>query len=185
MVVTRGHAADRICVEKILRRGYTYLGMIGSRKKIAATYDKLREKGFSEEALETIHAPIGLSIGARTPKEIAVSIAAELILEKNKFSCSTLSREFANTGEKGILCMIIEKSGSSPRGEGSMMLVTEKGILGSIGGGILESRVIDRAKRITSVTAEDYELSNEESAALGMICGGRNKILFIPLKGSI
>ncbi len=185
VVVTRGHAADRVCVEKLLKRNYAYLGMIGSKKKITATYEILRENGFTEEKIGSIHAPIGLKIGARTPSEIAVSVAAELILEKNKNTCSTLSAELANTRKKGILCIIIEKHGSSPRGEGSMMLVTENGMLGSIGGGILECRVVEDAKKITSVTIEDYQLSNEESAVMGMICGGSNKILFIPLKDEL
>lgn len=185
VVVTRGHAADRVCVEKILNKNYAYLGMIGSQKKISATYAMLREHGFSQEQLETIHAPIGLKIGARTPKEIAVSVAGELILEKNKTICSTLSTELANTKETGILCIIIEKHGSSPRGEGSMMLVTEQRVIGSIGGGVLECAVMEKAKKITSVTIEEFQLSNEESAALGMICGGKNKILFVPLKDTL
>ncbi len=185
VVVTRGHAADRECVEKILKRNYAYLGMIGSKKKIDATYELLREHGFTEEQISSIHAPIGLKIGARTPEEIAVSVAAELILEKNKNTCSTLSAELSDSKEEGILCIIIEKHGSSPRGEGSMMLVTKEGILGSIGGGILECSVLEDAKKITSVTVEDYQLSNEESAAMGMICGGSNKILFVPLKDEL
>lgn len=184
VVVTRGHAADRICVEKILNRNYAYLGMIGSKKKIAATYEILRAHGFTEEQISSIHAPIGLKIGARTPAEIAVSVSAELILEKNKNTSSTLSAELADTKEEGILCIIIEKHGSSPRGEGSMMFVTENGILGSIGGGILECHVVEDAKKMTSVTIKDYQLSKEESAAMGMICGGSNKILFVPLNGN-
>ncbi len=181
VVVTRGHAADRVCVEKILNRNYAYLGMIGSRKKITATYEILREHGFTEEQIGSIHAPIGLEIGARTPEEIAVSVAAELILEKNKNMCSTLSEELAMTKENGILCIIVKKKGSSPRGEGSMMLVTENGTIGSIGGGILEQRVCKRAKEIEAIALEDYDLTNEESAAAGMICGGSNQILYIKI----
>lgn len=181
VVVTRGHAADRICVEKILNRKYAYLGMIGSKKKIAATYEMLMKQGISQEQLDTIHAPIGLPIGARTPKEIAMSVAGELILEKNKQISSTLSTDLANTKEQGVLCVIIEKHGSSPRGEGSMMLVTKHGVIGTIGGGILECAVIEKARKVTDVTTEEFQLSNEESAALGMICGGKNKILFVPL----
>ena len=77
--------------------------------------------------------------------------------------------------------MITKKSGSSPRGEGSMMLVTEKGIMGSIGGGILEKSVIEAAKGVKQICKETFSLSNEESRSLGMICGGTNEILFIPL----
>ena len=63
-----------------------------------------------------------------------------------------------------------------------MMLVTEKGILGSVGGGLLEQKAIDAAKEITTITSKKFLLSNEESAALGMICGGSNQILFVPLE---
>lgn len=185
VVVTRGHAADRICLEKILNREYAYLGMIGSRKKIDATYDILRKKGFSKEQLEKIHAPIGLKIGARTPREIAMSVAAELILEKNKIYSSTLNEELAVTKEQGVLCIILEKHGSSPRGEGSMMLVTQNGIIGSIGGGILECKVIEAARETSRIKEEVFKLSNEESASQGMICGGSNKILFVPMKYEI
>lgn len=181
VVMTRGHAADRVCVEQILKKKYTYLGMIGSKQKVAKTLELLGKEGFSGEQLETIHAPIGLKIGARTPAEIAVSVAAELIQEKNKSSCSTMSAELAQCREEGVLCIITAKTGSSPRGEGSMMLVTEKGIIGSIGGGTLEQTVIKRAKEIDSITMETYDLSNEESASLGMICGGKNQILYIKL----
>ena len=53
--------------------------MIGSKKKIAETFETLREQGFTDEDLARVHAPIGLAIGAETPEEIAVSIAAEII----------------------------------------------------------------------------------------------------------
>ncbi|MGN0335301.1 MAG: selenium cofactor biosynthesis protein YqeC [Lachnospiraceae bacterium] len=182
VVLTRGHAADKVCVEKILNKPYTYLGMIGSKLKVAKTLELLRTEGFSEEQLSTIHAPIGISIGARTPEEISVSIAAELIREKNRVSVSSMSRELAQTDQSGVLCVITGKKGSSPRGVGSMMLVTENGIVGSIGGGILEKTVMEAAAQTDRIRSEVYRLTNEESAALGMICGGNNEILFIPLK---
>lgn len=181
VVVTRGHAADRVCVAQILKRNFAYLGMIGSKIKVAKTLELLKEQGFSEEQLSMIHAPIGLKIGARTPSEIAVSIAAELIQEKNTRFCSTMTAELAETKKSGVLCVITEKTGSAPRDAGSMMLVTEEGIIGSIGGGILEKTVVEQAKKINHITSEGYDLSNRESAALGMICGGTNHILYIPL----
>ena len=68
MVVTRGHANDRLCAETVLRRPYLYLGMIGSKGKVAKTFEIMKEEGYSEEQISTIHAPIGLKIGARTPE---------------------------------------------------------------------------------------------------------------------
>jgi xanthine dehydrogenase accessory factor len=79
VIMTRGHVSDRIVLEQALRTGAGYIGMIGSTKKIADVLQALRDKGFTEEDLGRVHAPIGLSIGAETPEEIAVSIAAEII----------------------------------------------------------------------------------------------------------
>lgn len=181
VVVTRGHAGDEICVKKVLARSYAYLGMIGSRKKVKAAFESLEAQGFSKEAVEGIHAPIGLAIGARTPEEIAVSIAAELIQIKNQGTVSTMTKELLETQENGVLCIIIKKSGSSPRGVGSMMLVCKDKVIGSIGGGALENEVIRTAPQISQITVRDFSLSNEESANLGMICGGTNQILFVPI----
>ena len=74
VVVTPDHKADLQCVSTILPTPYRYLGMIGSRKKVAATFQNLRNTGFTEEQIGTIFAPIGLPIGAVTPAEIAFSI---------------------------------------------------------------------------------------------------------------
>ena len=103
VVVTRGHAGDEICVKKVLARSYAYLGMIGSRKKVKAAFESLEAQGFSKEAVEGIHAPIGLAIGARTPEEIAVSIAAELIQIKYQGTVSTMTKELLETQGKRCL----------------------------------------------------------------------------------
>ncbi len=84
VVMTRGHQHDYHVLSQMLRTGAFYVGMIGSRKKIEATFQRLREDGFSQETLEKIHTPIGLAIKAETPEEIAVSITAEMILERAK-----------------------------------------------------------------------------------------------------
>lgn len=79
IIVTRGHRGDLQVLRQALRKPCAYLGMIGSRRKNRLLYDTLLEEGFSEEQFARVHAPIGLSIGAETPEEIAVSIAAEII----------------------------------------------------------------------------------------------------------
>ena len=79
VVMTPGHEMDLEVLRQVLNSPATYVGCIGSRKKTAYVNQKLREEGFSEEDLARIHAPIGLPIQARTPEEIAISIAAELI----------------------------------------------------------------------------------------------------------
>lgn len=82
VLVTRGHRHDYDCVRALARAGAepAYVGMIGSRRRVRAAFEQLAAEGFDEERLARIHAPIGLDIGAETPAEIAVAIAAEMIL---------------------------------------------------------------------------------------------------------
>jgi xanthine dehydrogenase accessory factor len=79
VIVTRGHEHDRTVLAQALRTRAGYIGMIGSRKKRDAVYRALRQEGFFAADTERVRCPIGLAIGAQTPAEIAVSIAAELI----------------------------------------------------------------------------------------------------------
>ena len=77
--VTRGHLQDRQVIEHALKFPAAYIGMIGSKRKVKLLWEDLKTRGFEPEALERVHAPIGLEIGAETPAEIAVSILAEMI----------------------------------------------------------------------------------------------------------
>lgn len=79
VIMTPGHQADYAVLEQVLRSKTRYVGCIGSRHKIARTQQLLREAGISEETIHSVHSPIGLAIGAETPAEIAISIAAEMI----------------------------------------------------------------------------------------------------------
>ena len=79
VVMTRGHQADYEVLTQVLRSGAKYLGCIGSKQKLAFCRDRLMKAGFTDREYSRLHAPIGLAIGAETPEEIAVSIAAELI----------------------------------------------------------------------------------------------------------
>lgn len=180
-VVTPGHQDDTTCVRTILGTPYRYLGMIGSRGKVAKTLDRLRAEGAGEEQLQTIHAPIGLPIGAVTPAEIAVSILAEIIQEKNRAGSASASAELLNSRQHGVLCIIIEKTGSAPRGVGSMMLVTPEGQVDTIGGGPVENAAIQDARSDPTPRIQTYYLDSREGAKLGMICGGTNTILFLPV----
>ena len=80
VVMTTGHSFDYTVQEQVLRVPSAYVGVIGSRRKTASVNTRLREAGVPEEAIQSVHTPIGLSIKAVTPEEIAVSIAAEMIL---------------------------------------------------------------------------------------------------------
>ena len=86
VIVTRGHAHDADVLAQALRTQAGYIGMIGSRRKRDAVYERLRGQGFSETDLARVHCPIGLEIGAETPEEIAVSINAELVAHRAKAS---------------------------------------------------------------------------------------------------
>ncbi|MBL1173584.1 XdhC family protein [Pantanalinema sp. GBBB05] len=80
-LVTRGYKHDLEALAAILNchLPYQYLGMIGSKRRVQQVYQALQERGITASQLATIHAPIGVEIGALTPEEIAVSITAELI----------------------------------------------------------------------------------------------------------
>ncbi len=79
IIVTRGHARDKDVLECSMKTAAGYIGMIGSKSKRQTTYDYLISQGFAREDFERIFSPIGLSIGAQTPQEIAISISAQLI----------------------------------------------------------------------------------------------------------
>lgn len=79
VAVTRGHQHDEPVIEQAVRTSAAYIGMLGSRRKIALMWKRLKERGVMDEALARVHAPIGLPIGADTPGEIAVSIVAQLV----------------------------------------------------------------------------------------------------------
>jgi xanthine dehydrogenase accessory factor len=83
-ILTRGHKHDATVLEEALKRPTRYVGMIGSTRKTKMVLKHLREKGFDEASLKSVHAPIGLDIDAETPQEIAVAIMAELISIKRR-----------------------------------------------------------------------------------------------------
>ena len=83
VIVTRGHTNDLDAMRALAPRDLRYLGLIGSRAKVARIYEQLQAEDMPAELLSQIHAPIGLDIGAVTPQEIAVSILAELIAVKH------------------------------------------------------------------------------------------------------
>ena len=83
VIVTRGHKHDIDALRALVHGPLRYVGLIGSRAKVKRIFDVLRAEGTAPETLKSVHAPIGLDIGAITPQEIAVSILAELIAVKH------------------------------------------------------------------------------------------------------
>jgi xanthine dehydrogenase accessory factor len=84
VIMTLGYRTDMEALKSLLGKSYFYLGLLGSKKKVEKMFEELLKEGVSEDVLKTIHAPIGIDIKSETPEEIAISIAAELILEKAK-----------------------------------------------------------------------------------------------------
>ena len=84
LIITRGHLYDYNVLNWALKTNAYYIGMIGSKTKIDMTYEKIKKDGFTDKDIERVHAPIGIKLEAKTPGEIAVSIAGELINERAK-----------------------------------------------------------------------------------------------------
>jgi xanthine/CO dehydrogenase XdhC/CoxF family maturation factor len=80
VLVTRGHEHDETCLAQVAASPARYVGMIGSRRRVKVVYDRLRLAGVSADALDRVHAPIGLDLGGRSPAEIALAILAEMVL---------------------------------------------------------------------------------------------------------
>lgn len=79
VVVTRGHLHDLQVLTALLDTRPRYLGVIGSKRRVATVLEKLREQGASEEFIDGLYAPIGLDIGADSPEEIGLAIVAEVV----------------------------------------------------------------------------------------------------------
>lgn len=79
VIATRGHRHDALILERVAGSAASYVGLLGSRRKKAVVTKALAASGVPSEALERVHVPVGLAIGAVTPEEIAVSVVAELI----------------------------------------------------------------------------------------------------------
>jgi xanthine dehydrogenase accessory factor len=80
VIVTRGHHLDKDALRAALETNAKYIGMIGSPSKVKHIFKDLLKEGFTHTQLAQIHAPIGLDLGAETPDEIALSIAAEMVM---------------------------------------------------------------------------------------------------------
>lgn len=191
VIVTRGHRFDQICLEIAMEKPHAYIGMMGSHARVARMKETLVEKGIAREKVEAVHTPVGLRIGAETPEEIAVSILAEIIQLKNQekhiggFNDSILAG-MESAEEKGLqktLATIVGRRGSTPRKEGTKMLVFEDGTcIETIGGGCVEAEVIRSALLLMREKKEQAKLihvdmTGQTAEEEGMVCGGVVDIL--------
>ena len=185
IIVTRGHRYDTECLEAILQKPYAYVGMMGSRRRVAIVKDQLEAKGVCREVLDGVHTPIGLKIGAETPEEIAVSVMAEIIQVKNAgsgkggYSPELLDAVLdPDDSREKVLATIISRKGSAPRSVGTKMLIRADGTtVDTIGGGCIESEVIRKALLMMRAEDEGFRLCTVDMTAdaaedEGMVCGG-------------
>lgn len=193
IIVTRGHRYDQICLQKIIEKENAYIGMIGSRSRVKKVLDYIEEQGVSREKLNRVYTPIGLSIGAETPEEIAVAIMAQVIEVKNKEKGSgnyseDILNAIMNENTKDIpkaQVTIVSRRGSAPREVGTKMIVLKDGtMIGTIGGGCVEANL--RQAAFQSIENNECRLiqadmTGSEAEDDGMVCGGIVEIYVEPL----
>lgn len=186
VIVTRGHRYDQTCLELIAGKKHAYIGMIGSRARVAKVKETALLNGCDKSVLDQLYSPIGLSINAETPVEIGVAIMAEIIEVKNKkMRSSGYSKDILHailkpeekTG-RNVLVTIVARKGSAPREVGTKMLVTPEGrCIGTIGGGCMESEVLQIAFQMLRSDSEKSQLfhvdmTGTDAEEEGMVCGG-------------
>jgi len=101
LIVTHSHQLDQALLQRLMERPCAYLGMIGSRAKVAKFFVRFRAAELDEALFERVSAPVGLDIGAETPMEIAVSICAELVRVRREHSGPTLAMSEAPLPARG------------------------------------------------------------------------------------
>ncbi len=193
IIVTRGHRYDQMCLEKIIKKENAYIGMIGSKLRVAKVLDYLEENGTPREDLNKVFTPIGLKIGAETPAEIAVAIMAEIIQVKNKNMIrSTYDDEILDgifddkyAAIPKAVVTIVSRKGSSPRDVGTKMIVLKDGtMIGTIGGGCVEADL--RFRAFNAIDSQKSELIKVDMTGVtaeedGMVCGGVIEIFVDPV----
>ncbi len=199
-VITRGHRHDAACLRVLLAGTQPrYLGLIGSRRRTIELFKMLEEEGFDSEKIDRIHTPIGIAIGAETPKEIAISILAELIQQRSSRSAERDATRLAlashepellsyllSKQEPCALAVVVEKSGSTPVPTGAIMAVNALGgIVGTVGGGCGEHEIIKHALDVLRTGKSrliHLDMSNDVAEEEGMVCGGRMKVWIEPFQ---
>ncbi len=200
VIVTRGHRHDQTCLERIVRKKHAYIGMIGSRRRVATVKESVIERGGDPAVLGQLYSPIGLDIGAETPEEIGEAIMAQIIEVKNRKrrTCGysrEMMRQILNPDTEGhgqearVLATIVTRKGSAPRDTGTKMLVLPDGrCMGTIGGGCMEGAVIRQALHMIRASQEaegdsqnkklcHVDMTGTDAEDEGMVCGGAVDVL--------
>lgn len=191
VIMTREHSHDVECLRKILRKPFVYAGMMGSRSRTEKVRQRLLEDGIDAGTVAQVHMPIGLAIGSRTPEEIAVSVAAELISVLNRVNTGEgfppgMAEELAQaerTGAPSVLAMLVEKKGEAPRRPGTKMLVRGDGsFLGTVGGGYAEALILENARKMIAEGETGSRLMKVSMKKGEMYCGGEITALLTPVR---
>lgn len=189
-VLTRGHRWDGDCLREIFKGTMpSYLGLVGSKRRVTGLFQLLEEEGFDRSLMQQIHTPIGLDIGAGSPKEIAIAIIAELIDAKRNEDREevdfSLLQDLAGPEERAV-CVVTGSRGSVPAEIGAMMSADRHGrVAGTIGGGCGEFEAMRAARRVLQTgEAEQIEIdmTDDVAASEGMVCGGRMEVLIEPCR---
>jgi len=85
VIMTFGYRTDDVALRVLLNKEFRYLGLLGSKTKIEKMFEHYRKENIDEQLLQRIYTPVGIPIKSQTPEEISISIAAQIICEKNKF----------------------------------------------------------------------------------------------------
>ncbi|MDR1083868.1 MAG: XdhC family protein [Deltaproteobacteria bacterium] len=193
VIVTRGHKHDQDCL-MFMSQGQepAYLGMIGSRRRVAIVRRHVENSGIPKERIDRLHSPIGLQIGAISPAEIAASILGEIIqcrhegdIDRNLAGEATADMDVMEwlAGDdlsQAAVITVLSSQGSTPRAAGAKMVAFFDGrTIGSIGGGCAEAAVMGQAREIIqnggySLQTVDLTDSADED---GMVCGGTMDIM--------
>ena len=187
VVMTREHAHDVDCLRRILQKPCAYAGMMGSRGRTAQIRRLLLSEGFDAQRVEALRMPIGVPIGARTPEEIAVSVAAELISVMNAADAGEgyppgMLEALTRLDGRAVLAMIVEKRGEAPRRPGAKMLVRADGsFLGTVGGGTAEAEILRDAGAMLREGRRESRLLRLELKKGVVQCGGEIDVLLLPL----
>ncbi|MBQ0058770.1 MAG: XdhC family protein [Lachnospiraceae bacterium] len=183
IIASKGPETDTICLGECLAKEYFYIGMLGSRRKSENTFEVLRKKGISDSLLSRVHTPIGLTIHAESPAEIAVAIMGEIIQEKagikEDFDLTNQIKEALSREGTKLLFTILETEGSVPRKKGTRMVLNDAGeVYGTIGGGVTEYKMIQKGellikdKRFVSgIKDVDIELPGDDPDAPYKVSG--------------
>jgi len=201
-LLNRDYEQDIACLRALWSspRGRTadYIGMIGSRRRVAAVRAEAARAGIPSDWLGHVHAPIGLDIGAETPGEIAVAVMAEVVLARHRQEgARSPSRQHGMgadwprpdrpvaAADRLAVATVVSTRGATPRKAGASMLVWEDGrIAGTAGGGGGEEEIRQAGLEVLRQGVAkiiNVEFTADPGEAGALICGGVMTVLVEPV----